>query len=56
MLACVYGAYLIVGINCYRVALIRKYMHGYTYMEVFRFTLCIFNYGFGLNETFMQVH
>ena len=35
MLACVYGAYLIVGINCLRVALIRKYMYGYTYMEVF---------------------
>ena len=45
MLACVYGAYLIVGINCHRVALIRKYMYGYTYMEVFRFTFCIFYCG-----------
>ena len=36
---CVYGAYLIVGIHCYRVALIWKYMYGYTYMEVFRLQL-----------------
>ena len=36
MLACVYGAYLIVGIKCHRVALIQKYMYGYTYMEVFK--------------------
>ena len=35
MFACLYGAYLIVGINCHQVALIRKYMYGYTYMEVF---------------------
>ena len=35
MLACVYGAYLIMGINCHRVALVQKYMYGYTYMEVF---------------------
>ena len=48
LLACVCGAYLIVGINYYRVALVRKYMYWYTYMEVFRFTFCIFNYGFGL--------
>ena len=36
MLACVYGVYLIVGNNYHRVALIRKYMYGYIYMEVFR--------------------
>ena len=48
MLACVYGAYLIVGINCHRVALIWKYMYGCTYMEVFRFTFCIYNCGVGL--------
>ena len=29
-------------------SLIRKYMYGYTYMEVFKFTFCIFHYGFGL--------
>ena len=45
MLAWVYGAYLIVVINCHRVALIQKYMYGYTYMEVFRFTFCIYNCG-----------
>ena len=28
--------------------LIWKYMYGYTYMEVFRFTFYIFTYGFGL--------
>ena len=26
--------------------LIRKYMYGYTYMEVFTITFCIFHYGF----------
>ena len=46
MLACVYGTYLIVGTHCYRVALIWKYMYGYTYMEVFKITFCIFHYGF----------
>ena len=39
MLACVYGAYLIVGNNCHRVVLIPKYMYGHTYMEVFRLQL-----------------
>ena len=40
--------------NYHRVALIRKYMYGYTYMEVFscnlepRFIFCIFNCGAGL--------
>ena len=46
MLACVCGAYLIVGLNCYWVALIWKYMYGYTYMKVFKFTFYIFHYGF----------
>ena len=45
MIACVYGAYLIVGINCHQVALIWKYMYGYTYMEVFTTTFCILHYG-----------
>ena len=48
MLACVYGAYLIVGVNCHQVALIWKYMYGDKYMEIFKFTFCIFTYGFGL--------
>ena len=36
MLACVYGAYLIVGSKFNdRVVLIWKYIYGYIYMEVF---------------------
>ena len=62
MLACVYGTYLIVGINSHRVALIRKYIYGYTYMEVFscnlepRFTF-LYLYLLGWAEmNFLQVH
>ena len=62
MLACVYGAYLIVGINCHRVALIQKYMYGYTYMEVFSCNLdpaftFLYLYLLGWAKmNFLQVH
>ena len=44
MLACVYGAYLIVGsVIDHRVALIQKYIYGiYIYMEVFSYCFHIY--------------
>ena len=51
-----------VGINCHRVALIRKYMYGYTYMEVFSCNLdpaftFLYLYLLGWAEmNFLQVH
>ena len=63
MLACVYGAYLIVGSKFNdRVALIRKYIYGYTYMEVFSCNLdpaftFLYLYLLGWAEmNFLQVH
>ena len=62
MLACVYGAYLIVGINFHWVALIWKNMYGYAYMKVFscnlepRFTF-LYLYLLGWAEmNFLQEH
>ena len=34
------------GFKLFSGRLIQKYMYGYTYMEVFTITFCIFHYGF----------
>ena len=36
-------------------SLIRKYVYGYTYMEVFRITFCIFHYGFRAEMKFLCI-